>query len=90
MSKPISTTQINAIKKEYDFLKPHNTGLRKQNLKLQQERYRLLIALRLAITDKWVDDVGSEPTEKQLRAEVVDYLQQAEIELNASNQEEEK
>lgn len=68
----INLTQLNA----------HNDQLQDQNRDLQKDRIILTKALELSITDFFVEATGKEPTAQQIKSEVEDYMQQAEIALN--------
>lgn len=70
MQKALSINEINQ-------LSAHNVGLQEQNKKLQKNLNEAMKALELSISDVWIDITEKEPTKKQLKKEVDDYLKQA-------------
>lgn len=65
----------------------HTKGIIEQNNQLQKERIILTKALELAITDFSIQTTGKELTKEQMKAEIEDYKQQAQIVLNEGENE---
>jgi len=82
----LSVDGINALQINLSQLKSHNDGMQEQNKKLQKEKILLTKALELAITDFCISTTGKELTDEQMKVEIKDYKQQAEIKLNEETQ----
>ena len=82
----LSIDGINAMEINLTQLQGHNLKLQEQNRTSQKDLAITQKALELSITDFWIEQVGKEPTDTQMKEDIKHYKELAQIELNRQSE----